>query len=114
MFNNRLKDLRLSKQLTQDKLANEISLTRSTIAAYEQGSISPSVDTLLILSSYFEVSIDYLLGLTDETNNQNKCYEKLINYYSRLNQENQDIALGQIALLLKEQQSTNTNQTKNI
>lgn len=64
-FGKKLKDLRLELNLSQEKLANELKIDKSTIAKYETNKIKPSVDMLIIIAKYFKVSIDYLLGLND-------------------------------------------------
>ncbi len=64
-YNDRLLELRLSKELTQKDLADILKINRSTYKDYElQTSIIP-IKHLVTLSNYFDVSIDYLLGLTD-------------------------------------------------
>ena len=57
-----LKKLRKEKKISQEKLAKEIGVERSTIGKYETGSM-PSMEILSILCNYFNVSTDYLLGI---------------------------------------------------
>lgn len=64
-FGTRLKELRKSKQITQKELAESIDLVKSSISAYEKDLKYPSIDVLIKLSNYFNVSCDYLLGLSD-------------------------------------------------
>lgn len=56
-----LKVLRKRKRLSQEQLAGELSLTRSTLSAYENGTAEPNISALLRISDYFSVSIDRLL-----------------------------------------------------
>lgn len=67
-FRNRLKNLRTQRGWTQEKLADALGLSRNTIAGYESPSKSrePGLDVLARISTVFEVSADYLLGLTAE------------------------------------------------
>lgn len=58
----KLKELRQANGLTQNKLANKIGLSRSTIAMYETEGSEPDIQTLSKLANFFNVSIDYLLG----------------------------------------------------
>ena len=67
MFKTRLKELRLSKGDTQASLAQKMRVSSRTIASYEQGINEPSIDTLKNLSQYFNVSIDYLVGNSNNT-----------------------------------------------
>ena len=61
----RVKALREKEQLSQVALAAELELSPGLIASIEIGTSSVSINTLLLLAHYFEVSTDYLLGLTD-------------------------------------------------
>lgn len=66
-FNEILRQLRKSRQLTQLELANALQISRSTIGMYEKGSREPDFDTLEIIADYFNVDIDYLLGRSTKT-----------------------------------------------
>ena len=64
-FGEKLKSLRTEHHLTQQELANQIGLVKGSISAYEQSAKYPSVDVLIKLCKTFNVSADYLLGLSD-------------------------------------------------
>ena len=64
-FNERLKQLRLANGLTQKELAKSIEVGRTTISEYESGKIVPKQEGLLKLANYFNVSVDYLTGVSD-------------------------------------------------
>ena len=64
----KLKSLRLEKNLTQRQIADRIGLAISAVSSYESGSRYPSYDVLVKLSRIFHVSADYLLGITDKRN----------------------------------------------
>ena len=64
-FNERLKELRLSKNLTQTQLANETGISQSAINKWELGQRKITQEYIIILCEYFNVSADYLLGLTE-------------------------------------------------
>lgn len=68
LFAKRLKDLRKSRGFSQDIVAQLTGLDRTTICKYEKGERKPSIDTLIILSRVFKVSMNYLCGLLDEIN----------------------------------------------
>lgn len=57
-----LKELRENKGLTQSELAEMLSVSPSSIGMYEQGRREPDSETLRKISSFFDVTIDYLLG----------------------------------------------------
>lgn len=64
-FSSRLKFLRTENNITQNKLANILGYSRSTIAKYESGKMIPSGNFLIEMADYFRVSTDYLLGRTN-------------------------------------------------
>lgn len=61
----RLKELRVQQRLSQDGLALKLNLSQSTISAYEVGDRVPDMDVLLAIAKFFNVSLDYLAGLSD-------------------------------------------------
>ena len=65
MFAIRLKETRIEKGLRQKDVAEAIGLTLRAICNYEAGTREPSLDILKKLCLFFNVSSDYLLGLTD-------------------------------------------------
>lgn len=62
---NRLKELRLEKNLLQSDIAKVIKKSDRAVGLYERGERDMGTDTLAILADFFDVSIDYLLGKTD-------------------------------------------------
>lgn len=68
MFSERLKALRTKKCLTQNELANELGISNKTVSVYEKGTSLPSIETLENIATYFKVTIDYLVGYSDEPN----------------------------------------------
>lgn len=66
----RLKELRKEKNISQLKLAMDLSMNQNTISRYETGEREADYKTLIKIADYFNVSIDYLLGRTD---NPNRC-----------------------------------------
>ena len=59
---NRFKELRSERELTLRELAEFIGINYSTIACYETDKREPNIETLKKLTSFFEVSIDYICG----------------------------------------------------
>lgn len=62
----RIRDLREDKDWTQQEIADILFINRRTYAAYENGVNSMTPETLIKLSKIHNVSVDYLLELTDE------------------------------------------------
>ena len=73
-FPKRLKELRLNAGLTQKDLAKAIEVGRTTISEYESGKIVPKQEGLLKIANHFNVSVDYLTGVSNEraTRKQNE------------------------------------------
>lgn len=64
-FASKLKALRKDKKITQEQLAAMINVERSTVGKYETG-VMPSMDVLQRIASFFDVSVDYLIGRTNK------------------------------------------------
>ena len=65
MIADRIKQLRLSNNMTQTDLAKKLNITRSSVNAWEMGISTPSTAYIVELAQLFHVSTDYLLGLSD-------------------------------------------------
>ena len=70
-FNNkqlgeRIKYLRNEKGIGQNLLAKELQLSNASISYWETGKQEPSAQAIFKIAQYFNVSADYLLGLSDE------------------------------------------------
>lgn len=82
MFQERLKKLRNERNVSQDTVGKSLNIGGRTIGNYESGERLPSLDTLVKLADYYEVSTDYLLGRTDnravnDAGAEVSLYEKL-------------------------------------
>ncbi len=62
---NRIKELRKAKNVTQIQLCKIINVAQPTLSGYETGNFQPENETLFKLADYFGVSVDYLLGRTE-------------------------------------------------
>ena len=62
---NRIKQLRLEKNILQSELADILKVRQNTISHWETGRNEPDKQALLAMSKYFDVSIDYILGNSD-------------------------------------------------
>ena len=66
-FPERLADLRKSNSVTQKQLAAETSISEIGIRSYEGRRCQPSADKLILLANFFNVSLDYLVGRSDNS-----------------------------------------------
>lgn len=63
MFKDNLKKLRKENKVTQVELATHLGFYHSAVVKWESGQCEPSFDTLIKIAQYFNVSVDYLLGI---------------------------------------------------
>ena len=66
LFGARLRKLRRDQEIPQDKLGQLLGVTATQVSDMEHGKTTTSMSRLYQLAQYFEVSSDYLLGLTDD------------------------------------------------
>ena len=62
----RIRDLRNDRGLTQGDIAEILNVKQNTYCQYEIGVINYPLDVVVKLAEYYNVSVDYLVGLTDE------------------------------------------------
>lgn len=77
MIGNQIKKLRQENKLLQKELAEELNLTQQTISSYESNKREPDSETLQKIAQYFDVSVDYLLGISKERTPADKIKEAL-------------------------------------
>lgn len=65
IFSDRLKLLRAGRKISSQVLAEAVGVSRPAISQFENAANYPHVNTLCALADYFNVSVDYLLGRTD-------------------------------------------------
>jgi transcriptional regulator with XRE-family HTH domain len=65
LLKDRITELRKENNLTKKKLAEVIGTTDDSVYSWEKGRAEPSVDFIIKLSDFFNVSTDYLLGRKD-------------------------------------------------
>ena len=62
---SKLRDLRIQRGLTQEKVAKQMGVSRVTYTRWECGLVSPSIQEVIKLADFFGVSVDCLLGRTE-------------------------------------------------
>ena len=62
----RLKDLREDKDMLQKEVADLLNISQTNYSKYELGKINIPINSLIVLADFYDTSIDYLLGLTNE------------------------------------------------
>ena len=92
-FGDKLRALRMGKKLTQNDLAARLGIVGASVSSYEKSKQYPSVEVLIQLCQIFDVSADYLLGLSDDknfntstlTDEQLQIVLRLINEFEQFN-----------------------------
>lgn len=88
MLGNTIKELRIAHGMNQVEFAKKLSVTKQTISNWENNNIQPSIDMLIKIADYFNVSTDYLL---------NRSKDKMLNV-----SELSDEELAHINLIIKD------------
>ncbi|MCU5708068.1 helix-turn-helix domain-containing protein [Bacillus cereus] len=103
MFNERLKQLRIENDYTQQELADLTELSKPTISRFEGNKKTPSRESVTKIAKVFNVSTDYLLGLSDHRNlDENQSSEvkvelnNMINKIEKLSEDQQKMILNMI------------------
>lgn len=68
MLGDQIRKLRINKGLSQIDLAKCLNVTKQSVSNWENENIMPSIDMLVKIASYFSVTTDFLLGLTEQHN----------------------------------------------
>lgn len=66
-FTNRLCELIDESDQTQNKISKDLGIRKQQLSNWKLGHTEPSLDDIIMLALYFDVSTDYLLGLEDAT-----------------------------------------------
>lgn len=67
MFSEKLREMRQRKKLSQEKLSEELGVSRQAVQKWETGSSLPNIARLISIARYFDVSIDWLLSMPDRS-----------------------------------------------
>lgn len=65
-FKVRFKELRIEKGISQEKIGKLLNMSKMAISHWEKGHSEPSIEQLKIIAKFFDVSVDYLIGFSEE------------------------------------------------
>lgn len=85
-YYQRIRDLREDKDLTQNELVKILNMHKTTYTNYEQGKREPPFEFIIRLAQFYEVSVDYIAGLTNDPTPYPRRVKKT--YYSALSPKN--------------------------
>ena len=115
---NRVKQLREENNWTQEYLGNLLNVKKAAISKYETGRAALTDDTICRLVQIFQVSADYLLGISDKRNNFENCLNEkeitLLGYFNDLTSKYKDIAIGNLAALTSQQDKSLSTKKKEV
>lgn len=97
MFNERLKELRAEKKITQDALAKDMNVSKGAVAMWETGKRKPDMDMLKKIAAYFGTTVDDLIGVENtpsKTNQLDEAYFSLVRRAQSEGIEPEDIELA--------------------
>lgn len=103
----RLFELRSEKKLSQRNVASQLNITQATYHNWETGIMQPSLEQLIALSKLFGVSVDYMIGNSDDfgiIKTQQSLLpeqENLLNKFELLKPENKHALLSYLNYLLE-------------
>ena len=81
-FGSRVKKMRTDRRLSMEELAKQLNVTKSRVNMWENNGVVPRDEVLIQLSSFFDVSIDYLLG-NDENDGKSPTGGKTLHFLQR-------------------------------
>lgn len=101
---NRIRELRLERKMTQIRLSIELEVSQETISAYEKGKYYPTFPMLVKLTQILNTSIDYMMGLSDvrysEISADLPKQEHAFGIYCQLNSQQKEKAIAYMQGLL--------------
>ena len=116
-FSERFKELRSSRKLSQQELADKLGISKSSVNMYERGEREPGLEMLETIADFFNVDMDYLLGKTLTANQalehkekstpqteRDVLKQKIIELLAQLNEEELKEAARYLAYLLSSQE----------
>lgn len=104
--------LRAEKKISQRQLAEALNVSTSVVGMWETNKRLPSIESFLLIIDYFGISADLLLEkdrklkpeqYSTRTVNTSSEFQKILNTFNELNEDNKDILVGEAKKLLKSQ-----------
>lgn len=107
MFYQRLRDLKEDKELKQANIAKIISVSENQYGRYERGEYDIPLEKALILANFYNVSLDYLAGRTNDKKGFNKSdlpkeEVEMLKKFRNLSERQRGIIVGRIEAFTEE------------
>ena len=111
----RLRELRRSKGLSQQKLADFLGTSKSSVNMYERGEREPGIEMIENIADFFNVDVDYLFGKSDIPNRALATSateidpdQQILDMYKQLDTEDKAEIRGEMKQMLKADKYNNT------
>jgi len=109
-FSERLKELRKQAKLTQVELAGKLGIVQSSYADWERGKKKPTQDNLVKIAQVLNVSVDYLVGNSEEKSDDLDNIELLFRMNSKgLTEEEKEIFKKELIEFMKDRKKAFNN-----
>lgn len=114
MHYTRLKDLREDCDLKQSELCEKINISKNTYVNYEQGKREPPLELIIKLANFYDVSIDYISGRTNNKKGFNKSdlskkEQRLISIFREMTSEEQGRLLERAEMIIETTEGNTEN-----
>ncbi|MBQ5316484.1 MAG: helix-turn-helix transcriptional regulator [Oscillospiraceae bacterium] len=111
----RIRDLREDRDLTQDALCKQLYMHKTTYTNYEQGKHSVPLDFAVTLAEFYDVSLDYIAGLTASPVRAGECFSpdeiRLVEQYRFLSERRKGRTEQFIEQMCSEQETDNSRRS---
>ena len=107
LFSRRLKELRLQKELKQSDLGIGVGLSMQAVSDIENGRRTTTVEKLVAIADFLNVSLDYLVGRNENNQHMTKSLsadqEELLSLYNSLNDFSKGILIENARIMIEKQ-----------
>lgn len=105
-YYQRIRDLREDKDLNQAEVAQDLNMHKTTYCRYEQGISTPPLDIAVMIAKYYNVSIDYIAGITNDKGGKHQVSREeaeILSKYNDLSERRKGRIIQLLEMLTEEQ-----------
>lgn len=103
-FSQNLEHIRKAQKVSQKELGSALGITQQMVSSYEKGFSAPTMDILLQLAKYFNVSLDTLVGFEPEDPEENSVDDRFLSYFHTLNHADKERCLTIVQTILHDRE----------
>lgn len=105
-LSDRIKELRLSADMTQEEFGKKFGIVKSTVSLYESGKSTPNDELKKQICDYFNISVDYLLGVSDDKHRNSPSDDKGFFFFFFDDKDLQEVFVSALKTALETQNMT--------